>query len=105
MAWFLQLVHYPLYTMIDRLEQYIEAHLGLIIVVAAPFMTLELITAFFIFQPVTIWYVHFALLVAIWCASAALGVAHVNTAPVHTIMRLHWLRTASWTARLVLLLL
>ena len=117
--WFVQVVHYPLYTRInpDAFPNYEVAHVNLITPVVAPLMFLEAITALLILLsppdnvPYWLLIVGLVMVVIIWAETLFLNVPQHNAlsnsfdADVHrTLLLTNWVRTVMWTLRGVLML-
>jgi hypothetical protein len=108
-AWFVQVVHYPLFAFVGGdFPAYEERHANRTTVVVAPLMTVEAATALLLLatRPGVVTVAGVCLLGLIWISTAALQV------PCHRLLgrgfdrgvhdRLlatSWLRTAAWTVR------
>lgn len=114
LIWFIQLNHYPLFSLVGREEfsDYQVAHMRRTTWVVAPFMCIEAITgALLLWAPpsgvsiVSVW-VGMALLAVIWGSTAALQVPRHRDlldgfdADAHrSLVASNWIRTIAWTIR------
>jgi len=114
--WFVQVVHYPLYSSIGKAEfaAYEQRHTALTTWVVAPSMLVEGTTALllFWFQPhaVSRWQlrVGLVLLAVIWVSTALVQVpCHdllsrgLDSNGVHRLVWTNWIRTLAWSLRAV----
>jgi hypothetical protein len=112
--WFVQVVHYPLYTRInpDAFPNYEVAHVNLVTLVVGPAMFIEAITALLILisppQNVPFWLllVGLGLVGVIWVVTVFVNVPQHNAlsysfdANIHrTLVLTNWIRTVAWTLR------
>lgn len=112
--WFVQIVHYPLYTRInpDAFPNYEVAHVNLITLVVGPIMFIEAITALLILlsppENVPLWLLVVALLlvVTIWAITLFVNVPQHNALSfsfdeqTHRMLILsNWTRTIAWSFR------
>ena len=119
LIWFVQVVHYPLFSGVDegKFVAYAEAHSRLTSRVVGPPMLLEATTtgALLFFRPVEIpaWAAWFGavLLAIIWLSTAFLQVPRHTAfgegfdAGAHkSLVASNWIRTAGWSARGLLVL-
>lgn len=117
--WFVQVVHYPLYTRInpDAFPNYEVAHVNLITIIVGPTMFIEALTAvLLLLSPPTnvpFWALGLgiALLGVIWGVTVFLNVPQHNILSynfdekVHrALLQTNWIRTVAWSARGVLVL-
>ncbi|MFZ4816804.1 MAG: hypothetical protein ACOYL5_19870 [Phototrophicaceae bacterium] len=117
--WFVQVVHYPLYTRInpDAFPNYEVAHINLVTLVVVPFMFLEAFTALLLlFNPppnVSIWLVlvGLGLVGVIWATTLFFNVAQHNALSVRydhdvhqALLAANWVRTVAWSLRGLLVL-
>lgn len=117
--WFVQIVHYPLYTRInpDAFPNYEVAHVNLITLVVGPTMFIEAMTAVLLLLspppnvPYWLLLVAIGLIGVIWAATLFLNVPQHNAlsysfdAGVHRMLVLtNWIRTVSWSLRGVIML-
>lgn len=112
--WFIQVVHYPLYTQInpDSFPNYEVNHVNRITLVVGPVMFFEAITALLLViappDGVSRWVTGagLALVAVIWWATLFVNVSHHNAlsyqfdAAVHRMLVLtNWIRTVAWSLR------
>jgi hypothetical protein len=112
--WFVQVVHYPLYTRInpDAFPNYEVAHVNLVTLVVGPLMFIELLTAvLLLLSPpanTSIWVLvaGLALVGVIWLTTVFVNVPQHNALSysfdedIHRmLMMTNWIRTIAWTAR------
>jgi len=112
--WFIQIVHYPLYTRInpDAFPNYEVAHINLVTPVVVPIMFLEAITAVLLLLspiagiPLWLLIAGLVIVVLIWSITFFVTVPQHNVlsysfdSAVHrTLMLTNWSRTVLWTAR------
>jgi hypothetical protein len=117
--WFVQVVHYPLYTRInpDAFPNYEVAHVNLITLVVGPMMFIEAITALLLLlsppgnTPFWLLAVGLGLVAIIWAVTVFVNIPQHNAlsntfdADVHRMLVLtNWIRTGAWTARGLLML-
>lgn len=117
--WFVQIVHYPLYTRInpDAFPNYEVAHVNLVTLVVGPTMFIEAITALMLLltpserMPLWVLVVGLLLVGVIWGATVFLNVPQHNALSysfdpaVHRMLLLtNWIRTLAWSVRGVLML-
>ena len=117
--WFVQVVHYPLYTRInpDAFPNYEVAHVNLVTLVVGPMMFLEAITAILLMvsppNNVPLWLlgVGLGLVVVIWGVTVFINVPQHNAlsysfdVDVHRQLVLwNWVRTIAWSLRGLILL-
>jgi len=118
--WFVQVVHYPLFTAItpEAFPQYERRHTFLTTFVVLPPMFIELITAGWLaFAPPVeidqrLTWIGFGLAVLLWLSTfliqvpchRALEKAH-DKRVIRRLVQTNWLRTAAWSVRAVLSLL
>ena len=117
--WFVQMVHYPLYTRInpDAFPNYEVAHVNLITLIVGPVMFLEAITALLLLlsppDNVSIWVLVAGLMMVavIWAMTLFVNVPHHNAlsysfdANIHRMLLLtKWVRTVLWSLRGVLMM-
>lgn len=117
--WFVQIVHYPLYTRInpDAFPNYEVAHVNLVTLVVGPLMFIELGTAVLLLvsPPPSVPYwgliLGLVLIGIIWAITVFINVPQHNVlsynfdADVHRALLLwNWGRTVAWSARAVLML-
>lgn len=116
--WFVQVVHYPLYTRInpDAFPNYEVAHVNLVTLVVGPLMFIELGTAVLLLvspppnTPYWALLLGLALVLVIWAITVFVNVPQHNIlsynfdADVHRALLLsNWVRTVAWSARSVLM--
>lgn len=112
--WFVQVVHYPLYTRInpDAFPNYEVAHVNLITLIVGPAMFIEAGTALLLIigRPpgVPLWMLIAGLLLVgvIWAVTIFFNVPQHNQlsfkfdADTHrALLRINWIRTIAWTLR------
>jgi hypothetical protein len=112
--WFVQVVHYPLFSMMGRSEfsKYEERHAALTNWIVGPPMLVELATALLLFwirpADVSTWNlsIGLALLIVIWLSTALVQVPCHNAlkrgfdAAAHRrLVWTNWVRTAGWSLR------
>lgn len=117
--WFVQIVHYPLYSHInpDAFPNYEVNHVNLVTLVVGPAMFLEAITAVLLLLsppdnvPFALLIVGLVLVAIIWGATLIFNVPQHNAlsyqfdAKIHRMMVLtNWIRTIGWTLRGLLVL-
>ncbi len=117
--WFVQVVHYPLYTRInpDAFPNYEVAHVNLVTLVVGPAMFIEAGTALLLLisppQNVPYWVliVGLVLVGVIWAVTVFVNVPQHNIlsynfdANVHrALVMSNWVRTVAWSARGLLML-
>jgi hypothetical protein len=119
LIWFVQIVHYPLFSFVARgdFSRFAAAHQRRTTVVVAPLMLLEAASAVALaLAPpaggAALARLGLALLAVLWVSTAAIQVpAHRRLAagfsePVHRrLVASNWLRTLTWTGRAVIALL
>ena len=108
-AWFVQVVHYPLFALVgDEFAAYEARHAERTTLVVAPLMTIEALAAVLIVirAPGVLTAVGLALVALLWLATAVVQVpchrrlAQGFDAGVHRrLVATNWLRTVAWTAR------
>lgn len=118
LIWFVQVVHYPLFSSVGQKEfqNYEQLHQRLTTWVVGPAMLLELATAVALlkYAPADthplVW-TGIILVGIIWLSTATLSVPAHNSltlefteAAYHKLVRTNWIRTVCWTARGVLVL-
>lgn len=117
LIWTVQMVHYPAYHYIslEKFQAYQEFHTKWITPVVAPFMILELITAFLIlaqsgsfFNP--LWGLNFLGVVLLWIVTFFVSVpAHniliqgFNSNAIDYLIQTNWIRTFLWSIRTIVL--
>lgn len=117
--WFVQIVHYPLFSRVhgDGFGAYAALHGRLTTWVVAPPMLVELVSGALLLwrRPVEVWLVQtvvgFALILVIWLSTLLLQVpqhtalgAGFDEAAYRTLVFTNWLRTSAWTLRSLLVL-
>lgn len=114
LIWFVQIVHYPLFTAVGRdgFDRYAHQHQHLTSFVVGPFMAVEGVTALWLFLDpptgVNRWFAFVALAVL----GVVLGSTVLLQVPRHAVLahgydeararslvRTNWIRTVGWTAR------
>lgn len=112
-AWFVQIVHYPLFEKVGRenFKEYLKGHSMLATFLIAPLMTLEAYTGgmlFFQDPKDQVYYVGFLILIAIWGSTFLLQVPMHNSLEdgfnqksFERLVLSNCIRTALWTTRLV----
>lgn len=110
LIWFVQLVHYPLMSMVAR-ERFIEfekSHQARTTLIVAPVMLIELSTAMLLvwLEPNAITLAGLFLLILIWLSTIVLQVpAHrrlesgFDAKVHHRLVTTNWLRTVAWSLR------
>jgi hypothetical protein len=113
--WFVQVVHYPLFSRVGSLVEYERAHVERTGWVVAPVMAVEAITGLILLavMPDRRW-----LWVALGCLAICWGVTFLVHVPLHerlaqtgdrslidALVRWNWVRVAGWTIRTVLLVI
>ena len=114
LIWFVQIVHYPLFSRVGRNSfcRYEMDHQRLVTSIVAPGMLTEMATAIMLvwcnpigIETVTLW-VGVALLVSIWLITYCVQVPHHATLVLsydekvqQSLVRGNWFRTAAWSAR------
>jgi uncharacterized membrane protein len=118
LIWFVQIVHYPLFASVGReqFKTYEELHQRLTTWVVGPAMLAEVVTAVMLlkclpYESRTLAWIGLGLVGLIWVATATLSVpAHnsltieYSTAAYQKLVSTNWIRTISWTARGILVL-
>ncbi|MCA9802176.1 MAG: hypothetical protein KC777_09325 [Cyanobacteria bacterium HKST-UBA02] len=119
LIWFVQIVHYPLFTRVGSrtFTQYAESHRHLTSLVVVPLMLLEVFSALllpFIINSGTgrgLSWLALALLVGVWLSTAVLQVPlHEKLGNCYSeedaekLASTNWVRTILWTARSFVLL-
>ena len=120
LIWTIQLVHYPLLTMVgsEALPEYLAGHLARISILVAPWMLVEFLTASLMLRwhPTAVprWMVTagFGLCAGLWGSTILVqGPVYVSLAEAATpelldrLTMTNWLRTVGWTARGILCLM
>ncbi len=119
LIWFVQLVHYPLFSQVGRekFQSYEAEHKRRVTWIVAPTMLLELVTAILLLwwrpvavAPAEIW-LGIGLLIAIWGITLCVQVPqHIALSLGYdeqvwqSLVRGNWWRTTAWSARGVLVL-
>ena len=114
LIWFVQIVHYPLFSRVGRdcFRRYEMDHQRLVAWIVAPGMLTELATAIMLLwyrpvglEPTTIWF-GIALLASIWLVTYTIQVPqHASLVLAYDeglqrrLVRGNWYRTAAWSAR------
>ncbi|OUR99492.1 hypothetical protein A9Q86_12605 [Flavobacteriales bacterium 33_180_T64] len=115
LCWFVQIVHYPLFKVIDynKFPAY-ERKNAITGFITIPIMTIELISGLILlyYYPENLYLINIVLLVFIWLSTMIFQV------PIHLklmsegdpkliikVIRTNWIRTLSWTARSIVLIL
>jgi len=119
LIWFVQIVHYPLFTKIGSrgFTQYAESHRHLTSLVVVPIMLLELIAAALLplcidtLSKRLLSWLALALLIGVWLATAILQVPlheklgnGYSDEDAEKLASTNWVRTILWTARSFVLL-
>ncbi len=113
LIWFVQVVHYPLYTRVGEatFADFHEQHVRRTTMVVAPFMLTEAGTAaWLLLQPPadggTLTAVGFGLLLVVWLSTGLLQVPRhrdlevgFDARAVRRLVRSNWVRTVAWSAR------
>jgi len=116
LIWFVQIVHYPLFSRVggDEFKTYEELHQRLTTWVVGPAMLIELVTALMLLklnsgELQALAWGGVILVVVIWLSTGLLSVpAHnslaieYSTAAWQTLVFTNWIRTAAWTLRAIL---
>jgi hypothetical protein len=117
--WFVQVVHYPLYTRInpDAFPNYEVAHVNLVTMVVGPAMFIEAITALLLLvsppENIPFWLllVGLALVGVIWAVTVFVNVPQHNALSysfdenTHRMLVLtNWVRTIAWSLRGILMI-
>lgn len=114
-AWVIQLVHYPMFARFDRASFRAghAEHSRRITWIVAPAMFVELITALLLWSRLrnTAASAGVILVIAIWAVTAfaaipaheRLGRGGYDPAVLRRLLRWHWVRTAAWSARAILI--
>lgn len=114
LTWFVQIVHYPLFGLLEKTPQYFLQHQRRTGWVVLPVMALEGFSAgaLFFLRGAEIDQVGFVLLVLIWLSTATLQLpCHLvllkgySERTVKRLVLTNWLRTALWSLRAAILLL
>lgn len=119
LIWFVQVVHYPLFELVDD-QRFAATHATRTTYVVAPLMLLEIASSTALlragWRPVFIpadeaWF-GAALVVVIWLSTAFLQVPmhdrlqrHHSIADARRLVATNWVRTAAWTIRAALVML
>ncbi|MEM9355323.1 MAG: hypothetical protein AAGB04_03850 [Pseudomonadota bacterium] len=114
LIWFVQIVHYPLFSRVGRnnFRRYEMDHQRLVAWIVAPGMFAELATAIILvwsrpvgLEPITLW-IGMALLISIWLVTYSVQVPQHATLVLsydeqvqQSLVRGNWFRTAAWSAR------
>ena len=114
LIWFVQIVHYPLFSRVgrDNFRRYEMDHQRLVAWIVAPGMLTEMVTAIMLvwcrpigIEPITLW-IGVALLVSIWLITYSVQVPQHATLVLsydehvqQSLVRGNWFRTAAWSAR------
>jgi len=117
--WFVQVVHYPLYTRInpDSFPQYEVDHIQLVTLVVGPTMLIEAGTALLLLVspppqvPLWVLLLGLALVAVIWATTVFIHVPQHNALSNHFDLTVHnamvmsnWIRTVAWSARGIMML-
>lgn len=116
--WFVQVVHYPMFSLLDgpSFTQYAHVHQQRTTLVVAPLMLIEILTATWLVTLPTLnglWmtWLGISLLLVAWLSTAAIQMPchsklaeSFNAATVRWLVVTNWIRTAAWSARGVLAL-
>jgi hypothetical protein len=115
LIWFVQVVHYPLFRMVDadRFEAFAAEHQRRTSRVVVPLMLTELVTAVLLLLatdvPRSAALLGLALLAVIWASTAWLQVPQHrrlvkgrDLAAIDRLVRTNWIRTGAWSARAML---
>lgn len=116
LIWFVQLVHYPLFSLADRqrFTEFAARHQRRTSWVVAPLMLLEALTASLLplVRPGTLAWLGWLLLALVWLSTLFLQiplhrrlVKRFAAADVARLVATNWLRTAAWTARAAIALM
>ena len=117
LIWFVQIVHYPLHSIVGpgEFEQYQAAHMSRTSLVVVPPMLIELAgAAWFAFNPIgteagipsQVHWLAFGILAAVWVSTAFLQVPVHNQLLVEpsaqaysSLVNTNWIRTIGWSLR------
>lgn len=118
-AWFVQIVHYPLFSSIplDALGDYVKAHQIKVSRLVLPLMIAELLTGIWLaiwsFRNLSFWlfFLCLILLIVIWVFTLHVVIPlqkklaqDPHPEDVHHLVHIHWVRTWAWSFRFFLLL-
>ena len=118
LIWFVQIVHYPLYSNVGREQfpEYERLHNRLTTWVVGPAMLLEVATAVVLLKSppsgsTSLAWVALGLLALIWISTATLSVPAHNALTIefskaqhHQLVATNWIRTVAWSLRGVIVL-
>lgn len=119
LIWFVQVVHYPLFELVQD-RRFTASHATRTTYVVAPFMLLEIASSMALLR--TAWRPAFVSAGEAWCGGAMVGVIWLSTAflqvPLHDrlqaqhsladakrLVTTNWIRTAAWSIRAALVLM
>ena len=114
--WFVQLVHYPLFSAVpaSSFKQYEQRHQQLTTFVVAPPMLLELgasIALVYLFPTSTVLWITAALTLVNWASTMGIQVplhnklgSGLDLTIVQDLVQTNWIRTIAWTLRSAILL-
>ncbi|APZ96013.1 hypothetical protein [Fuerstiella marisgermanici] len=118
LIWFVQIVHYPLFSKIgaDQFTAYEKLHQQMTTWVVGPAMLIELVTGVILVkyppaESTTLTWIGLGLIVLIWISTAALSVPAHNLLAIeytdtayHKLVATNWIRTIAWSGRGILVL-
>ncbi|MCI5073054.1 hypothetical protein MRY82_08980 [bacterium] len=114
LIWFVQVVHYPLFALIEPscFPHYAKKHQWLTSFVVGPIMLIEVFSAMWLFIQYHFFLLNLVMLIGIWLSTAIFQIPlhgrlaeHFDRDIIHSLVRGNWIRTFLWTLKSIVLIL